>query len=108
MNIKSLKDIRQKNLGKIVIGHLNINSIGQKIGSLIEVTAGSIEILMISETKLDESFPKGHFLMKGFSETYRLDLNSKGGGIMLFIREDIPSKPLSIEKKFNRSLLYRT
>ena len=47
---------------------------------------------MISETKLDENFLKRKFLIKGFSETYRLDHNFKGGGIMLFIREDIPSK----------------
>ena len=98
MNIKSLKDIRQKNLGKIVIGHLNINSIRQKFDSLIEITAGNIEILMISKSRLDESFPKGQFLTKGFSEPQRLDRNSKGGGIMLFIREDIPSKLLSTEK----------
>ena len=94
MNIKSIKDIRQKNLGKIVNGHLNINSIRQKFDSLIEITAGNIEILMISETKLDDSFPKGQFIIKGFSEPYRLDRNSKGGGIMLLIREDIPSKLL--------------
>ena len=47
---------------------------------------------MISETKLDESFLKGQFLIKGFSETYRLDHNFEGDEIMLFIREDIPSK----------------
>ena len=98
MNIKNLKDICQKNLGKIVIGHLNINSIRQKLDSLIEITAGNIDVLMISEAKLDDSFPKGQFLIKGFSEPYRLDLSSKGGGIMLFIREDIPSKLLSIEQ----------
>ena len=98
MNIKSLKDIRQKKLGKIVIGHLNINSIRKKFDSLIEITAGNIDILMRSETKLDDSFPKGQFLIKGFTEPYRLDRNSQGGGIMLFIREDIPSKLLSIEK----------
>ena len=108
MNIKSLKEIRQKNLGKIVIGHLNFNSIRQKFHSLMEITTGNIDILMISETKLDDSFPKGQFLLKGFSESYRLDCNSKKGGIMLFIREDTPSKLLSIEKKFNQSLSYRS
>ena len=99
MNIKSLKDIRQKNLGKIVVGHLNINPIRQKFDSLIEITAGNIDILMISETKLNESFPKGQFLIEGFSEPHKLDRNSKGGGIMLFTREDIPAKLLSIRKK---------
>ena len=35
---------------------------------------------MISETKIDESFPKGNFLIEGFSTPYRLDRDSKGGG----------------------------
>ena len=33
---------------------------------------------MISETKIDESFPKEHFLIEGFSTPYRLDRDSKG------------------------------
>ena len=33
---------------------------------------------MISE--IDESFPKGHFSIEGFSTPYRLDRDSKGGG----------------------------
>ena len=44
---------------------------------------------MISGTKLDESFPQGIFLIDGFSSPYRLDRDSKGGGIMLYVREDI-------------------
>ena len=47
---------------------------------------------MISETKLDPSFPTGQFHIHGFSEPYRFDRNSSGGGILLYIREDIPSK----------------
>ena len=38
---------------------------------------------MISETKIDESFPKENFLIEGFSTPYRLDRDSKGGVIML-------------------------
>ena len=47
---------------------------------------------MISQTKLDPSFPTGQFHINGFSEPYRFDRNSNGGGILLYIREDIPSK----------------
>ena len=47
---------------------------------------------MISETKLDPSFPAGQFHIHGFSEPYRFDRNSGGGRILLYIREDIPSK----------------
>ena len=52
----------------------------------------------MSETKLDEIFLKGNFLIKEFSGPYRLDRNSKGGMIMLLTREDIPSKLRSIVK----------
>ena len=47
---------------------------------------------MISETKLDPSFPTGQFHIRGFSEPYRFDRNGNGGGILLYIREDILSK----------------
>ena len=47
---------------------------------------------MISETKLDPSFPNGQFHIYGFSEPYRFHRTANGGGILLHIREDIPSK----------------
>ena len=47
---------------------------------------------MISETKLDQSFPYGQFHIHGFSEPYRFDRNGNRCGILLYIREDIPSK----------------
>ena len=51
-----------------------------------------VDLLMISETKLDSSFANAQFYMKSYSKPYRLDRNSKGGGIILYVREDIPSK----------------
>ena len=41
---------------------------------------------MISETKLDSSFPNGQFQIHGYSEPYRFDRNGNGGGILVFIR----------------------
>ena len=43
---------------------------------------GNIDILLVSETKIDDSFPNGNFLIDGFSTPYRLDRNSNGGGLM--------------------------
>ena len=54
----------------------------------------NIGILMISETKLDIYFPTGQFHIRGFSEP-RWDRNGSGGGILLYIREDIPLKPIT-------------
>ena len=50
---------------------------------------------MVSEMKLDDSFPEGQFLMEGFHSPFRFDRNRNGGGIMLYVREDIPAKLLS-------------
>ena len=61
MNIKSLKDIRQKNVGKILIGRLNINSIREKFDSLIEITTGNMDIIMISEKNQMRIFQKIDF-----------------------------------------------
>ena len=52
---------------------------------------------MISETKPDESFPTNEFIINGFSAPFRLERNDKGGGIILYIREDIPSRLVSTE-----------
>ena len=40
---------------------------------------------MISETKLDETFPEGQFLMDGFTPTYGMDRNANVGGIALYV-----------------------
>ena len=95
--IESLKAIRKRNLNRIVVAHLNINSLRNKFDYLIEQITGNIDILMISETKLDSSFPTGQFLINGYSEPFRIDRNSQGGGIMLYVREDIPPKLLGVE-----------
>ena len=50
---------------------------------------------MISETKLHESFSTNQFMMNGFSAPFRLDQNDKRSVIILYIREDIPSRLVS-------------
>ena len=86
-----LKNLRLKNLNKVIIGHININSLRNKFELLTEMVQDKVDLLMISETKLDSSFPNAQFYMKSFSEPYKLDRTSKGGGIILYVREDVPS-----------------
>ena len=50
---------------------------------------------MISETKVDDSFPDGQSFLDGFGTPFRLDWNRNGRGIMLFIRNDIPANVVS-------------
>ena len=53
---------------------------------------------MISETKIDESFPTSQFLIDGFFSPYRLDRNSNGGGILVYFKNNIITKSLKTIK----------
>ena len=90
-----LKKIKAQSLDKLILGHLNINSIRNKFEALKFIIDNNIDIFLNSETKLDDSFPTAQFLIKGFSALYIFDRNCKGGGLLLYIREDIPSKILT-------------
>ena len=67
---KFLKLIRKMDLNNLVVAHLNFNSVRNKFEVLIQNVSGGVELLMISKPKLDESFPKIHFLIKGFSDPF--------------------------------------
>ena len=78
---------------------MNINSIQNKFNSLADIIKDIIDILMISETKVDDSFPDDQLFLDGFGTPFRLDQNRNGGGIMLFIRNDIPAKVVSADDR---------
>ena len=78
--------IRLSNVDRLIIGHLNINSLRNKFEMLREIIQDKLDILLISETKVDPSFLSSQFTLDGFSSPFRLDRNSSTGGIMLFVR----------------------
>ena len=86
------ENLRLKNVIRLICAQLNINSIRNKSDSLINILNNNIDFFMISETKLDPSFPAGQFHIHDFSEPDKFDRNSNVGRIILYIREDIPSK----------------
>ena len=88
----NLHKVRIENPSRIIFGQMNINSIRNKFDLLMNIIKNEIDILMISETKIDNSFPISQFTMTGYSIPFRLDRTRHGGGILLFFREDIPSK----------------
>ena len=52
-----LRNLRVKNINKLLIGNLNINSISGKFDQLKTVVQEKLDILVITETKLDSNFP---------------------------------------------------
>ena len=94
-----LKEMKSQSSDKLILGHLNISSIRNKFEALKFIIDNNIDIFLISETKLEDSFPSAQFLIKGFSAPYRSDRNSKGGRLPFYIREDIPSEILKYSFK---------
>ena len=50
----------------LIIGHLNINSVRNKFSSLQQTFLSKFDILLLSETKIDDSFPDSQFFAEGF------------------------------------------
>ena len=54
----------------------------------------NLNILMISETKLNSTFLSNQFTIEGYAAPIRFGRNERGGGILLYIRKDIPTRLL--------------
>ena len=70
--------------------HLNVNSIRYKFADVSCILYENLaDILILSETKLDDSFPDSQFCVNDFA-LYREDRNGKGGGVLIYIRNTKP------------------
>ena len=75
--IRELKHLRNENPYRVIIDHININSIRNKFESLVKYVGDNLDILIVSETKVDDTFQESQFLMEGFSTPYRFDWAAK-------------------------------
>ena len=56
---------------------------------------GKVDILFLTETKLDNSFPTNQLLVEGYLKPFRSDRNRNGGWLLAYIR------PLAFESSFS-------
>ena len=82
-SFKSLKEVRLKNLNRIVLAHLSINSLRNKFDALVEQVSGNVDVLVLSETKVDKSFPEDQFKIPGFCTPFRLNRDRFDGRILV-------------------------
>ena len=82
-----------------IYGHLNINSIRNKFDTLNNVVK-AFDVFLISESKLDNTFPINQFAI-GDYKVFKRDQNRFGDGLILYINENIPCKPLSNHPMFS-------
>ena len=96
---KILKEIRGKNAERLIKGHININnSLHNKFEPLKALLQHNVDIFVISETKIDVSFPSNQFKIEGYYSPFRFNRNSLGGGVLIYVRDDIPCKELKNHK----------
>ena len=91
-SIEVLGSLCRDNLNRVILAHLNINSIRNKFDLLTEGLSRNVNVIIISEAKINETFPARQFHMDVYTVPYSLDRNCNRGGIMISVREDIPSK----------------
>ena len=76
----------------LIVGHLNINSVRNKIFALHDIIIEKyIDVFALTGTKIDSSFPNAQFSVENFT-LHRNDRNSHGGGIICYVRSDIPHR----------------
>ena len=92
-----LNNIKAKNNDRIIMGHLNINHVENKFKTLVSLVKDKLDIFLLSETKLDQSFPPGQFAIEGYTQPFRRDRDKFGGGLLLYLRDDIPSKKIKLQ-----------
>ena len=76
---------------------MNINSINNKFDQLKLLVERNIDVLVITESKLDETFPTKQFCMDGYSKPFWKDRNKNGSGVMIINKDDTPSKEIKVD-----------
>ena len=56
-----------------------------------------MEVVSIAETKIAACFPSAQFVLEGHYSPYCLDISSRSGGILVYVKYSIPSSRLSCE-----------
>ena len=88
---------RLQNPKNVIIVHLNVNSLRNKILAPEALIRNKVDIYLFSETILDETFSNQQFKIYG-SKLYWRDRNKHGGGVTFYVNENIPCKSASLEE----------
>ena len=92
---EAIRENRLKYVNNPLIGYLNINSLRNKIVDLREIILElSLDYLVLSETKIDQSFPTAQFYIKGYEVRARRDRDKHGSGLIEFVKNGFISKRL--------------
>ena len=88
---------RKENYRNLIIRHLHISSVRNEfemIAIVKDFSNFSKDIFLISESKLDSTFPNAQFKIAGF-EIFIYYRNKFGEELLLYVSDKLPSKFLN-------------
>ena len=62
---------------------------------ILELIKRTFDIFLISETKIDDSFPNTQFKIEGY-KSFRKDWDAFGGGLLFYANEKLSCRSLEI------------
>ena len=80
------------------MAHINLNYLRNKFEMFTSSVTEYIDILMISETTLHDTFLHVLYYLKDFSNPHRLDRYSHGCAILVYVRNNIPSNLVKLDQ----------
>ena len=104
INVDEFEKIRIANTNNPMISHLNVNHLRNKICEIRELTRRLYpNVLAISETKIDTSFPNAMFTIDEYYNPadFRKDRDGNGGGLLIYIKKGTPCKRLKTYEEAN-------
>ncbi|CAG2210856.1 unnamed protein product [Mytilus edulis] len=88
---QDLRETRRLHPKNFIAAYVNINSLRYKFDEVKDLlTDNIVDLLMIAESKLDNTFQDNLFQVEGY-KLQRRDRNQYGGGLLTLIKSDFPS-----------------
>ena len=88
-----LSDGSPINTNNFNIAHYNINSVTAfgRLDQLADIcaTLKLLDILILTESKLDDTIPSSLITLPGYHEPLRRDRNRNGGGVLVYVAENL-------------------
>ena len=86
-----MKKLTAKHPKIILFGHLNLNSLRNKLEYLEEIIKNMFDVFPVPECKLDLPFSDTQFQIANYN-MFRKDPNKNGVGLLFYINQDLNSK----------------
>ena len=80
--------LRRKFTKSLFFGELNVNSVRNKFEALEFLIKEKFDIFLVSESKLDSSFPEAQFKIPGY-RIFGQNRDKYRGGLMFYINQNI-------------------